>query len=81
MGLEAVATVETFAAELTVDQAAWRGSMCRKSPLTARLSGGFSNNYINCCGSVSNRIRDFLAKSDPDPKLLYQQNKDEGNHS
>ncbi len=25
MGLEAVATVETLAAELTVDQAAWRG--------------------------------------------------------
>ncbi len=32
MGLEAVATVETLAAELTVDQAAWRGYVQKHHP-------------------------------------------------
>jgi hypothetical protein len=47
MGLEAVSTVETLAAELTVDQAAWKGYVQKYHPNMARLSEHFSNYYIN----------------------------------
>ncbi len=51
MGLEAVATVETLAAEITVDQTAWRGYVnVQKYHPKKRLSGQcghFSNYYIN----------------------------------
>ncbi len=76
MGLEAVATVETLAAELTVDQAAWRGyvNVQKYHPYGTTIRTFLQllhkltvlDPYLIRSGS------DILARSDLDLELLYR---------